>query len=341
MVVTASSAVAQEPEAYRQKRLMEFLTWCGELPTVEERDYPIGSKTALLINIQSDNPYCGGVYLEVEDGDRYYLGQPWMLLQIEGDLETRIEQYAWQRMNQKASASVAERRPPEKFHETTVSLTTEYGTIELTGETDPDSKVFFPGGFLEGDGSYRDKRLTTVSEVAITAPVLGSAERVELIEFSDFQCPSCKRAAATVDAILDEYGEQITYRRIDYPLMGMHPWAFPAALYGRAIYRQDPTAFWEYKAAVFENQDELNAFTLEDFALGFAGSRDLDVDKIRSDVASEELRKEILAAIAVGYMAEIRGTPTFWLNGQPVALGHDGEVLRAAIEQALSDSSSD
>ena len=93
---------------------------------------------------------------------------------------------------------------------------------------------------------------------------------------------------------LAKHGDSIRYVRYDLPLAG-HPWAFPAALVGRAIHRQKPDLFWDYKKTVYGSQDTLNAFTFWDWARGWAGDHDLDMAKYDADLNNAEIKAQILA----------------------------------------------
>lgn len=321
--------------------LEEFLPYCPEPPTVQERDFPgpmPDGMSADVMVLKSDDPYCGGMYLKAVKGDRVFVGQPWILSEYKGTTEQRISRFAWDRMEESAVAKVSDKKTPEGLFETSVELTTSWGKIRLTGASDPAGNVFFPGGFDPIDGSARKARLEVIADVLKDVPYKGNGEsRVELIEFSDFQCPSCRMASEWIPKVLDTYGDRISYRRIDFPLMSAHPWAFPAALYGRAIWDQSHEAFWQYKAEVYQNQSSLTTFTIEEFARDFVETNQLDVAAFDEAIASQELKDEILAGVGAGMIAEVNATPTFWVNGQPVAAGPEGrhliEVLDAAIEQ--------
>jgi len=150
---------------------------------------------------------------------------------------------------------------------------------------------------------------------------------VTVIEFSDFECPSCQHAAGYMPAILSKYGDKVRYIRYDLPLVSMHPWAFAATMAGRAIYRQKPELFWAYKKEIYENQDKLSAFTIDDFARGFAQSHDLDLKKYDADVNDESIRNEILKGVGIAFTNDIRATPTYIVNGKIIDAGDEGKAL--------------
>jgi protein-disulfide isomerase len=127
----------------------------------------------------------------------------------------------------------------------------------------------------------------------------------------------------------------VRYVRYDLPLLTMHPWAFPAAVAGRAIYRQKPDLFWQYKDQVYANQEKLNTFTIDDFARGFAQDHDLDLKKYDADVSSPELQTSILAGAGAALSNDIRATPSYLVNGTNVDAGTDGKALEAYVAALL------
>src|SRR5205085_3969240 len=135
--------------------------------------------------------------------------------------------------------------------------------------------------------------------------------------------------------ILAKYGDQVRYIRYDLPLLTTHPWAFAAALAGRAIYRQDPKAFWEYKKQIYANQDKLTAFTFDDFARGFAEDHSLDLKRYDADLASDEVKTDILNGVGLAFSSDVRATPTYMVNGVYVDPGDEGKALEAYVAGLL------
>src|SRR5262249_18050158 len=147
--------------------------------------------------------------------------------------------------------------------------------------------------------------------------------------------PSCQRAAGYMKPILEKYGQQVRYVRFDLPLVSMHPWAFSAALAGRAVWLQKPEVFWQFKEQVYSNQEKLSAFTFDDFARGFAQDHDLDLKKYDADIASTDLQSTLLGGVGAAFSNDIRATPTYMVNGAIVDPGDHGNALAAYVEGLL------
>ena len=83
---------------------------------------------------------------------------------------------------------------------------------------------------------------------------------IQIIEFSDFQCPFCFQAHPTVSKVLSNYGDKIRFVYRHYPLPN-HPNARPAAEAAACAAEQD--RFWQYHDRLFENQSKLSASDLK------------------------------------------------------------------------------
>lgn len=342
ILLTVLPLTAQEAADASRPYLEQFLPYCPDPPIIEERDYnplPTGM-TGVLLTVQGSDPYCRGMYLKVVKGNRIYVGQPWVIGSFEGSIPSKIKTFAWERLQESAFATVSERKTPEGLLEATVTMTTSWGKILLPGAVDPAGQIFFPGGFDPIDAGARKARLADLASVLPEVPSKGDpSAAVELVEFSDFQCPSCRHASEWMPELLAKYGDRISYRRVDFPLMSSHPWAFGAALYGRAIWDQSPEAFWAYKDEVYQNQSSLTTFTIEEFAREFVETSGLDVPAFDAAIQSDVLKDELLAGISAAMLAEVNSTPTFWINGQPVAAGDHGAHLQKVIEAAIAQTS--
>ncbi|MBS3055775.1 MAG: thioredoxin domain-containing protein [Candidatus Aenigmarchaeota archaeon] len=81
-----------------------------------------------------------------------------------------------------------------------------------------------------------------------------SSSNVVVVEFSDFQCPFCKRAEPTIKKILSDYGDKIKFVYMDFPLTQIHRFADRAANAARCANEQGK--FWEYHDILFDRQSE-------------------------------------------------------------------------------------
>jgi len=160
--------------------------------------------------------------------------------------------------------------------------------------------------------------------------VLGSADaRVTVVEYVDYECPSCARALGIVSDVMDQVGEdeaRLVVRH--FPLAQIHPHALGAAMAAEAAAAQG--SFWSMHEMLFENQLALDADSLAIYAdvLG------LDVPRFVNDVTSGQYLPKIQADFNAGVQDGVNGTPTFFIDGERLDRGWEAETLLDAIRQS-------
>jgi len=161
------------------------------------------------------------------------------------------------------------------------------------------------------------------------SPVRGPADaRVTIVEFSDFQCPFCRRMRAPMDGLLDEYAGQVRIVYRHFPLSS-HPLAMPAA--EASMCANEQGLFWPYRDLLFEHQEELSAETLRELA----AQVELDLSAFDACVADSRYRGAVETDLAAGREAGVQGTPAYFVNGKPVFGAESVDVFRRLIEQEL------
>src|SRR5262245_58392785 len=145
---------------------------------------------------------------------------------------------------------------------------------------------------------------------AANAPSKGSTNApILMIEFSDFQCPFCLRAHATVDQVLKTYGDKIRFVYRHYPLPN-HPNARPAAEASACAAEQDK--FWPYHDRLFAQPSKLSDADLKQSAADLG----LDMPKFTACVESHKFKAQVDADVKDGDAAGVNGTPAFFINGR-------------------------
>lgn len=100
-----------------------------------------------------------------------------------------------------------------------------------------------------------DAKLDRAQVTVGSAPVQGkSGAQITLVEYSDFQCPFCLRAAPTVKQVLQEYEGKILFAYKHFPLTSIHSRAQKAAEAAECARDQDK--FWEFHDALFQSQSD-------------------------------------------------------------------------------------
>lgn len=154
---------------------------------------------------------------------------------------------------------------------------------------------------------------------------------VTIVEYSDYQCPFCKRWHDQVFyRLMDEYPNQIRFIYRDFPLMSIHPGALPAAEAANCAAEQD--AYFEYHQALFSNQYNMDNAGL----LQYAADLNLDSEAFRACLSSQRYRQEVLADLQYGMSLGVQSTPTFLINETVVIGAQPYEVFKQIIDEELA-----
>jgi protein-disulfide isomerase len=150
---------------------------------------------------------------------------------------------------------------------------------------------------------------------------------VTLVEFTDYQCPTCAAAQPVLERLLTEYGDRLRLVVRDFPL-SMHPEARKAAEAAEAAREQGK--YWDFTAILFRNQSALKPEQLKQYA------QVLGLDRAKFDAALDtgKFAGKVERDLLEGQRFGVSGTPTFFVNGRR-ARDVTYEALKAAIEEAL------
>ncbi len=167
-------------------------------------------------------------------------------------------------------------------------------------------------------------------EVAVTGPSRGPQDApVTIVEFSDYQCPFCKRAEPTVKQVLARYGDQVRLVYRHYPL-DFHDRAGPAAEAAACADAQG--RFWEYHERLYSDAGALADEDLE----RVAGESGLDLALFKTCTAEHRYRGAVETDLREGSAAGVDGTPAFFINGLPLTGAQPHEKLVRLIDGELA-----
>lgn len=151
------------------------------------------------------------------------------------------------------------------------------------------------------------------------SPVMGPKNaKITLIEFSDYQCPFCKRVRPTVWKLMEDYKGKIQYSFKDFPL-SFHQHARKA--HEAALCAGDQDKYFEYNKTLFDNQSNMSIADLKKYAAKVGLNTSKFNKCLDEGKYSEAVDKSIQEGIEVG----VTGTPAFFINGiqlsgaQPIA----------------------
>ena len=153
---------------------------------------------------------------------------------------------------------------------------------------------------------------------------------VTIVEFVDFACPYCQEVSSEMRELAQKYPNDLYYVFRDFPVTELHPIAQKAAEAGQCAH--DQGRFWDYHDKLFQNQDDLD----EEELYLLAEQINLDIVAFRSCLDLGMNAQEVLDDYEDGIEAGVRGTPTFFINGNRVPGSIPGDVLDLIVESIVA-----
>jgi protein-disulfide isomerase len=146
-----------------------------------------------------------------------------------------------------------------------------------------------------------------------------------LVEYGDYQCPSCGQAYPIVKRVQKHFGKRLSFVFRNFPLSQMHPHAESAA--ETAEFAGTNDKFWPMHDLLYENQDRLGHELFVELAEGLH----LAPAQLIEALETKEFQARVRADFAGGVRSGVNGTPTFFING----VRHDGSYDFASLVEAI------
>jgi protein-disulfide isomerase len=159
--------------------------------------------------------------------------------------------------------------------------------------------------------------------------------KVTLIEYADFQCPSCAVYHPIVTQLLKDYSNKIYYVYRMFPLEQAHPNALASSEAAYAAYQQG--AFFQYDDMLFNKQTEWS--DLQDPSTAFtdyATMLKLDVNKFKIDMTSAQTQKYVKDSENLALKEGVNYTPSFFINGNLIQNPNDYAGFKQLIDNELA-----
>ncbi|MFT7578637.1 MAG: protein-disulfide isomerase [Myxococcota bacterium] len=163
------------------------------------------------------------------------------------------------------------------------------------------------------------------------SPMKGKADaKIQIVEFSDFQCPFCSRVTKPLLDVKAHYGDDAVIAFKHFPL-SFHKEAMPAAV--ASMCALDQGKFWEYHDQLFANQKALKDDNLKTYAKNIG----LDEAKFSTCLSSDAHKAKVTADMAEARAAGVRGTPTLFINGRKFnsPSGYNVQAFTSVIDKYL------
>lgn len=174
------------------------------------------------------------------------------------------------------------------------------------------------------------------------------SSKVILIEFTDYQCPFCRRAHfVTLPQLREKYVEsgQVQYIKKDLPITAIHRQAEAAAEAVRCAQEQNDG--WQMHNELFKIQDEVGGSSVVFFGptdIRFVANKTgLDMDRFNQCFDSEKYKEEIKEDVDLAKKFGFSGTPSYLIvrrgteNAVPVIGAQGAEVFSSIIDEMLKN----
>lgn len=205
---------------------------------------------------------------------------------------------------------------------------------ELSFHTLPDGKFLLAADTLLPFGSKPFQAYREILQAGANGPSQGgTAKALEIVEFSDFECPHCKEAQPIMAKLLADY-PSVHFVYQDFPLIHIHSEAFKASTHGYCVAKAGGNeAFFKFSDALFESQAGLEGATADATLKDAETKGGQDPVKIAACAATPAAKDAINASLALGEKVGVTSTPTIFINGRGVpAVGIPYPMLQKIIE---------
>ncbi len=163
------------------------------------------------------------------------------------------------------------------------------------------------------------------------APARGPDDApITIVEFGDFRCPYCRRAAPTLDRVLAQYPTEVRHVFKYFPIVSED--SGRAALAAEAAHRQG--RFWDFRNELYaltSRQLRERELQLRAEAIG------MDPDQFSADLRSPSAEQRVNQDLAEAHSLGLRGTPAFFINGRALRGAQPFSVFEALIAKELAN----
>ena len=168
---------------------------------------------------------------------------------------------------------------------------------------------------LDEDPVEYRRRLLADSDVVVWDHVSSENAPVEIVEFSDFECPACRRTWPTVKGVLDANGSKANHGMVSYPLTVIHPWSFRAACASWCVSALQSDLMLPFKELFYDLQTEMGVSLVTPTAKDFVTANGLDEAAFEACYLKSPSLDAVHGQLTLGHEIGIISTPTYVVNG--------------------------
>jgi len=200
------------------------------------------------------------------------------------------------------------------------------GAVIITGDGTPSSN-----GDSNNTAEEQTADASSIAPVTEDDYIKGDINApIKIVEYSDTECPFCKRLHFTLQQIVDEYPNDVAWVYRHMPIISSHPKALSEAIATECAAEQGgDDAFWTYIDKIYEVTEGNNRLDL-DLLPQFAEEQGLNMEQFNQCTEEERYKEKILAQVDEGFAAGAQGTPF------SVVITPDGQYIPVSGAQPLN-----
>lgn len=209
----------------------------------------------------------------------------------------------------------------------TLQVDTGYGESPRAAAVTSDGALLLIGnGFpIDQDPvAWRRELLASDPHVVWDHEPTGDGPVIELVEFSDLECPACRGKWPLIEKAIERFPGAIRHGMVSFPLTSIHPWAFRAASASWCVAAQQPTALLPFKELFYDLQPDMEVSLVTDTARDFLAGHELDEETFNGCYLRKPSLDAVHAQLGLGTRLGVQSTPTYFVNGWQIQVPEEG-----------------
>ena len=326
----AGQAVAQDEEMLRfVRRAVPYFPGSTFEITEDTRHHtPAGSYRVLVVERECDNPFLAGSSTMLLDEVRsvVWVGSvaklPLADRGVSGDaLKAAATEFLPPALEANLGMKVrldweAAGRPAGALLPFTLMVETGYGEyakqVAITGDG---AFVTLGAAYELGRDPVQYRQELLRSNAAVMWDYEPAGPRLDIVEFSDLQCPGCKAKWSLIELVLERHPASVRHGMVSFPLTRIHPWAFRASSAAWCVAVQRPKLLTEFKELFYSIQKEMSVADVTPTSLDFVEAESLDAGQFSSCYLKQPSLRAVHDQISLGQRLGVVATPTYFVDG--------------------------
>jgi hypothetical protein len=209
----------------------------------------------------------------------------------------------------------------------TIDVSTGYGWAHMPLGLTADGRYMALGGVWSLDRDPREARREVIDPKLVQWDPGHEHAVLDVVEFSDYECPACKRGWSEMKPALAQLGDAVHHGIVNFPLVTNHPWAFRAAVAGSCIGTMWPDKLLAFKEEMYRLQDTMTVSAVDDAVFGFLDQQGLSKATFLGCHMKDAPIDRVLEQMDLGHRLGVLGTPTYYAGGEVLPFGRRDVVV--------------